>query len=951
MKIARRWLDWNQPYLPQAAQWLIENCCSNTDAHMRVCALDHLACVTASKRAGRLLIEQLLRECESRNLHLVPPRTVTIGRIIDELLEPADDDLIVANSDESRMAWVATLQRAPAERLSTLLAREPERDDVLAWYELAGTIETLYKELAGEQLTFTDAAVHAERLELFGEAERWRTLESLHDAYRNVLAGFELVDSHAVKSSLVLNGVAKEDVQLVLLGVVELNALQRAAVSQFTDHGGHVTALVHAPEALSDRFDSLGCVNVDAWGDVEIELDEQQIVVADRPSDQAQAALNVMAGFEGSYAADQIAIGLGDAMLGEVMHHAAAWAKLTVHSADGLALSRTLPYRLLEVIASWLSGQRFADFAALLRHPDMERYLRTQLRDAELGIGDWISLLDTYFSEHLHARLTGTWLGSENQKQRLKSVYNAVAQLLVPLQERAQPLGQWSDGMLAALRSIYGEQESLLPQTRDACLTLHEALISAASIHPKLQPTVDAATAVRMTLRACHQATIAEPLHDDQIEMLGWLELHLDPSPALVVLGVNDGQIPGAVMADAFLPDQLRNRLGLACDARRYARDAYILEAIKHSRVSLTLIAGRRATDGEPLAPSRLLLACDPEHLPQRVARLCDVESAQRWAHPMGAPQPSVDCRFLPPPEPPKLPAELNLSDHYMRVTDFRTYLNCAYRYWLDRIERLKAVDDDHNELDPMGFGSLAHHVLERFGRDKSIRDSSDGEEIAAFLTQQVHMECREKFGQQPPPAVRVQISRLIKRLEAFAAVQAKLRSEGWKIDVCEYSLPKETYLDVPGQEPVRISGKIDRIDEHEETGALRLIDYKTSETSKTPFQTHHGKKTVDPETWLDLQLPLYRHLAAQHGYGGCVEVGYIVLPKNVAQTAFLAGQWSEEQFKSAIDKAREVVADIRAARFEMNTNVGSTFDDFANICRANVLGGEDEYDDEGDDL
>lgn len=951
MTITRQWLDWNQPCLPQAAQWLIEQSSSESDALQRVCALDHMVCVTGGKRAGRLLIEQLLRECDARKLHLAPPRTITIGRIADELLEDLAGASVVATVAESQMAWVNALQNATADQLRVLLARLPERDDVLAWHELARTFQKLHDELSGEQLSFADAADHAERMELFGEADRWRALESLLCWYRDVLESHNLLDPHVAKADLIQQGQAKTTIHLVLLGVVELNAQQRAAVKRFTEQGGKVTALVHTSEALCDRFDELGCVDVEAWSDVEIDLDDDRIVVADRPKDQAQAAMHMMASFNGTYAADQITIGLGDGQFGEIMHHAAAWAELHVHSADGLAMSRTLPYRLFEVIAAWLSGQRFVDFAAMLRHPDMEQYLHARLRDAAPAIDDWIGLLDAYFSDHLHARLTGTWLGKDEVQQRLKAIHDTVEQLLAPLHAPPQPLGQWSQGILAVLRSVYGERTAMPSHSREACLTVHEVLIEATLLHPQLQPTVDASTALRFTMRACQQATIVELSRDEQIEMLGWLELHLDPAPALVVLGVNDGQIPGAVTADAFLPDQLRSRLGLACNARRYARDAYVLTALKYSRESVTLVAGRRAADGESLAPSRLLLACKSEHLPQRVAKLCGADEARRWLQPMGAPQPRSDCMFLKPPEPPALPAELNLSSHYMRVTDFRTYLKCAYRYWLNRIEHLKVAGDDGDELDPMGFGTLAHNVLERFGMEESIRDSSDAVEIAAFLVERVDVEGRRKFGSQPPPAVRVQLSRLKTRLEIFAALQADLRSQGWKIEVCEFALPKETVLDIPGQEPVRISGKIDRIDRHEQTGERRLIDYKTSETRKTPFEVHHGKKTVDEEQWLDLQLPLYRHLAAQHGYNGGVEVGYIVLPKNVSHIEYLPGHWTDEQFEIAIDKARDVVMDIREARFEMNRNVNASHDEFANICRANVLGDDDDGDEGGEDL
>ena len=89
----------------------------------------------------------------------------------------------------------------------------------------------------------------------------------------------------------------------------------------------------------------------------------------------------------------------------------------------------------------------------------------------------------------------------------------------------------------------------------------------------------------------------------DEIELLGWLELHLDCAPVLIVAGVNDGCIPATGGADAILPDRLRQRLGLLHDDSRYARDAYLLRAILASRPEVTIVAGRHDADDEPLTP------------------------------------------------------------------------------------------------------------------------------------------------------------------------------------------------------------------------------------------------------------------------------------------------------------------------------------------------------------
>jgi ATP-dependent helicase/nuclease subunit B len=73
----------------------------------------------------------------------------------------------------------------------------------------------------------------------------------------------------------------------------------------------------------------------------------------------------------------------------------------------------------------------------------------------------------------------------------------------------------------------------------------------------------------------------------------------------------------------------------------------------------------------------------------------------------------------------------------------------------------------------------------------------------------------------------------------------------------CEFELPENTFLEIPDQAPMRIKGKIDRIDQNERDGSWMIIDYKTSEAGKTPDKTHKAARSSG-RVWDDLQLPLY---------------------------------------------------------------------------------------------
>ena len=199
--------------------------------------------------------------------------------------------------------------------------------------------------------------------------------------------------------------------------------------------------------------------------------------------------------------------------------------------------------------------------------------------------------------------------------------------------------------------------------------------------------------AVAFTLGRLAEREIAAGASDGPVvELVGWLDLQLDDAPALVVTGVNEGKIPQSVNTDAFLPDHVRRSLGLTDNRRRYARDFMMLTAILSSRSDVRLITGRRDAEDNPLTPSRLLLACSDESLARRVIEFYGdgSDGTTTPAAPLLAHGPAR--RFnIPRPHHPAarvgddLPAQPLTS---LRVTAFRDYIACPYRFYLRHVLR-----------------------------------------------------------------------------------------------------------------------------------------------------------------------------------------------------------------------------------------------------------------------
>ena len=933
MPVDRKFLGWNRPALSLAVEFLAEHFGNGSFD------LGGLIVAVPGGRVQRRLLERLVEAAEASGRPLCPPRIVTVGRLPELLYaskRPFADELA------QQLAWAEALRRAPAERLAHLTAQAPEADDLAAWLSLGEMLGRVHRELAAEAQDFRAVVDCGLAMKDFREQDRWEALCSIQQDYLAALDGLGLWDIQSARLFAVRQGECEIDRPIFLVGTVDLNRLQREMLEQVADH---VTALIFAPESEAGRFDDLGCLRVDAWHDLPVALDDGQIEVVDSPADQAAAVLRAVAAFDGRYAGDQITVGVPDERIVPEVLQQFRQCDVAARHGVGDSVARTGPYRLLAAVAEYLGGRRYGSFAALVRHPAVGQWLADQAID-----GDWLTELDRYYSEHLPYRIEGELLGGEKQYAALRAVRRAIDELLRPLDKSAARLGDWGEPIVGLLTAVYGGRPLRTDDSADravlaACEAIRDVLVEHRRVSDSLMPSVTAGEAIRLALRAVGGQTVAAPASPGAVELLGWLELPLDDAPALIVTGMNEGIVPASLGADLFLPNQMRRALGIEDNDRRYARDAYALAMLVASGREVKLIAGRRSPDGDPLLPSRLLLLADPETTARRVGRLFrEGASAASGAILPGRLAPGRDESGFTVPRP-GASADPIAS---MRVTEFRDYLACPYRYYLRHRLDLEGLEDRAQELDGAAFGSLAHDVLAQFGR-QPIALSTDADEIAQFLDAALARHVKQRHGTKPLSAVRVQAEQLRARLRRFAQWQARRREAGWRIEFVEQAiLPEKALLDVDGR-PIGLRGRIDRIDVHESTGQRIVFDYKTSDRVDPPDKTHR-KKTE----WVDLQLPLYRHLVAALGIDGPVELAYIALPKDVAKVGELIAEWTPAELDEADETARRVVRAIRRGLFWPPTDPPPAFfDEFAAICQDGQFGAalaDEEGDDNGED-
>lgn len=892
--------------------------------------------VVPGRRAGRRLLAALARRAAATDRPMVPPRILTPG-VMGPALLPAPRP--PATALERNLAWTAALRTLETDSLASItplsISDPGPRSDEAAW-DLARLIDGAWQDVTGAGLSGSAVADAADDLLMHRDADRWRVVEQLVERYRAVLDRSGRADPTAWSERL--DEIPPADpgtsARHIIVGVLELTAAQRQLVARLGETGHDVHVLIGAPASVADDIDGFGCPIPERWTEPRTLAPRDAITRADGPHDQAQAVLEMLADVPPGGTMSRT-VGIADERLLESMTRAATWAGLSIHSGAGWPLARTGPWRLLDAIAQWLHARDADALGRLVRHPDLEAWLDRRRRENGFDDRHWLPALDRLQREHLTADFPVGWTAPSEKTAVVARVVGWIDELTAVLRGGHRALIDWADPILDILRATYDPPpHDLLEPERvaEALGELREAVDALRTIPGALRDRVESEAALRLLLAETRSGAVAIDPVDGAMEVLGWLELLHDDAPTLVIAGMNEGAVPGGTAGDPLLPDRLRAMLGLPGGDQRVARDAFVLENLLNSRDDIKLVFGARNVDGEPLAPSRLLLGGSDTELASRVLDMVDGDSLQRVI-PLGLPVPAERTGFVVPVEPPLADGAV-VELEKLPVTAFRDYLQCPYRFWLRRIEGLRTTDADPMELDAPAFGSLAHAVLDDFGRGP-VAESDDPDAITAFLEQTLRAIAAERFGPVPPPAVRIQLRRLERRLGAFARVQAAHRRAGWRIEAVEIDLPESALLVIPDEAPLRITGRIDRVDRHEDDGSLLIIDYKTSDKARTPEKSHRP----DGATWEDLQLPLYEHLRDRERFDGPAHVGYGLLPKQADDAHIAVAAWTDAELAEAIETARDVVRSIRAGQFGPLADRPPAFDQFERICQSRVLG------------
>jgi ATP-dependent helicase/nuclease subunit B len=926
MAITRRFFDWHSPALPQIVSWL---CGAATGEPGGVIDLSETLMVFPGRYAGRRFLELLTAATGGHN---DPPDVITPEELPERLYEAQRP---FATDVTQQLVWAEALRGLSHKSLESLLRNIPDEADSVRWLALGRVISSHHSELAADGLDFGDVAARGATLPGFEEQDRWGALREAQVRYLSILDGLGLWDKQTARLFAIKHRECRTTRRILLIGTVDLNQALRKMLDLVADR---VTACIHAPEELAERFDEHGCLRPESWETQSIDLDSRQVRVVDGPAEQAREAVYQVADFGGRYSAEEVLIGVADEKLVPRLRTQFAECGIATRPVVERKVLESGPARLLEAVADLLESDRTSQFATLARHPDIADWL------AQEGLtGEWLAQLDEYAANHLQPQL-GEWLGDWKEWNLVKEAHGLVRRLLQPLRVPPRSLSQWRTLLIDLLRNVYRGVEFRADDpaariTLAAIRKISDALDELAQVPDSLSAAFSAVDAIRLLLDAVSSAVIPPRPVAEAIEILGWLELPLHPAPAVVVTTFNEGFVPSSLNGDLFLPNNLRQKLGVLDNRRRYARDGYALSSLLHSRKEVRLIVGRRDDNNDPLKPSRLLFAADPETIARRVQ---EFYGDQRDSGPT---RPRLPRRLSAQRTEPAFiiprPLPRDIAEPLVSVTSFKSFLTCPYRYYLGYGLKLKSVSDADVELDALGFGNLLHDVLKAFGESK-LKDSSDPKRIQKFLDGELDALVKERLGTQLFPAVQIQIEQLRRRIAAFVPRQVELQALGWRIQHVEVSSP-EGGVEFPlgDGRAIRLTGRIDRVDYNAKLGEWMLLDYKSTSDGKTPDQTHRRARSRE---WIDLQLPLYRHIAAEFDVSGTVRLGYFLLPDNSSRSRVELAGWTEEELDSADSLARDIGRRILAGEFWPPTELSgdaANWDSYTDICQTGCFDAE----------
>lgn len=849
-------LGWDQPFLSTSAKWLLEHC-----LRAELGASNQVLILVSGQAIGNRLQSIFIQHAHKLGRAVDLPWIGTPSQLFRNFIGTQKR---IADPTSIHLVATAVLKGMEPNIIAPIVGpRRPTEDNFIAWLGIARHVCEAIKTATGSGHSLDRTAWPASATTMLTDSAIIR-FDVLQEVQSNVERILKKEDSCIFeREQLQLLGSNQElDLgsikRVVIVGATDLAGIATQLLDRMSAQGVQIDVLIRAPESASNGFDTHGCIEKSYWADAEIDIEDSSITVSGSPSAQAAEVVRVLEGLDDSVTTDQVTISSTDEQLIPIIQRHVQGHGVRTRFAGGTPVLQRQESLLLSSVAEFVSTKSYESYAALVRHPDI-----VDLLNIDPSV---VKKLSKYSMNVIPKQVSSEhWFSPKESREDfsgLRSLHSTVVDLLAPclaLERSPTTIDQSSKTIRELLLTVYGgdslDRDDPKLQSLQKVFGVIDCLDALPEAICQQLGSVRLSEVIQILLTELSGVAIPSPHVLGAIDTVGWLEAIAIESPHLIVVGMSADLVGGNDPSDAFFPDGLRNALGLETIDRRMARDAHAIVAMQKSRStagSIFWIVGRTNTKGDPLTPSPLLMRCaDADQLASRSGSL--VVSMERE-------NPEIPPQFkrsdvgsgISFPNPKNVPHEKLTK---VSVTALKDYLACPYRFWLQHVLKLEVAEEGGSELDAKLFGSFVHAVLQRFGEDESVRDSSDADVIEQSLFNTLDRLVEEQLGTAVSGKVRVQIELAKYRLRVFAKHQAQSVIDGWKVVCTERKV--QLVRDVDGS-PFQISGVIDRIDVHAD-GRIRVLDYKTGAISANDA---HFKKRDG--LWIDYQLPLYQCLLSE---------------------------------------------------------------------------------------
>ena len=447
------------------------------------------------------------------------------------------------------------------------------------------------------------------------------------------------------------------------------------------------------------------------------------------------------------------------------------------------------------------------------------------------------------------------------------------------------------------------------------------------------------------------------PFHGEPaigMQVMGVLETRNLDFRNLVMLSLNEGQLPKSGGESSFIPYNLRKAFGMTTIEHKNAVYAYYFYRLIQRAENITLLYNTSSDGLNRGEESRFMLQLLVEG-PHEITREY-LEAGQ-------SPQSNQEIQIEKTPEVLRriyrAYDSTNPKSVILSPSALNAYLDCRLRFYYRYVAGLKTPDEVSAEIDSALFGTIFHLSAQLAYTELTANGNMiQKEDLERLLRDEVKLQSyvdrafkKELFKVAPEEKPEYNGVQLINSKVILSYLKQLLRNDlqytPFEMIAMEEKVSEEITIRT-GQGPLtlRLGGTIDRMDAKE--GTLRIVDYKTGGSPKTPanieqlFTPSETRPNYIFQTFLYAAIMsrkqslmvapalLYIHRAASESYSPVIEMGEPRKPKMpVNNFAFF-----EDEFRERLQALLEEIFDEKEAFTQTEDIKKCSYCDFKAICK-----------------